>query len=478
MSKTTLIKGADWAIVWDAGAKRHAYRRGADVAFAGDRVTFVGEGYEGAADVTLDGSGLMVMPGLVNLHIHSSNQMAYKGVREDHGTPDHQMTGLYERMQAFVISAAGKKAATELAYIELLQGGVTTVMDLTGDYPGWIETVAASGMRAYLAPQFASAGWYMDNPQEVKFAWDEGAGRQQFEAALALSDEIERHASGRLSPVIFPAQIDTVSEELFRDAIAVAKRTGRLMTTHIAQSVVEFREMIRRTGMSPVQWAEKIGLLGPRTVLGHAMFVDEHPAIRWHTRRDIAILAETGATVAHCPMPFALYGETLNHFGGYVARGVNLGMGTDMAPHNLLEEMRLALLLGRVASHDVYSVQARTLLDAATIAGSRALGRDDLGRLAPGAKADLVLVDLKHPGMVPARDPLRNLIHTAADRAVRDVYVDGSCVVKSGRATGLDGREAAGILEQEQARMLADARLHDYRHRHGDEISPLSLPML
>ena len=106
------------------------------------------------------------------------------------------------------------------------------------------------------------------------------------------------------------------------------------------------------------------------------------------------------------------------------------------------------------------------------------MGRDDIGRLAVGAKADLVLVDLKHPAMRPLRDPLRSLIFTAAERAVRDVYVGGQQVVRDGRVSTLD---SAGALDRlDEVRRRAEARVpeRDWAGRTGEELSPLSLPVL
>jgi cytosine/adenosine deaminase-related metal-dependent hydrolase len=211
--------------------------------------------------------------------------------------------------------------------------------------------------------------------------------------------------------------------------------------------------------------------------MGHCIFLDDHPQVGWHTKRDLAILAETGTSVAHCPSPFARYGAALSHFARYRAAGVNVALGTDVAPHNLIEEMRTAILAGRIASRDIRAADPATLLHAATVAGSRALGRDDLGRIAVGAKADLALVDVAHPLMQPVRDPLRSLVYHAADRAVCTVLVDGVVAYANGKAVGLDVASAAGTLAAAQARMLHDCPNHDYRGRHGDVIAPLSLPM-
>ncbi len=212
-------------------------------------------------------------------------------------------------------------------------------------------------------------------------------------------------------------------------------------------------------------------------MLGHALFIDQHSWLHWRSRDDLRLMAETGTSVAHCPGPFARYGVTLEHFRGYRQAGVNLGLGTDVAPHNLIEEMRLALVMGRVAAEDVTAVGTGDVFHAATAGGAKALLRDDLGRLAPGAKADLVLVDCRHPLMGPVRDPLRSLVHAAADRAVRDVYVDGRLVVQDHRVLTLDHGGAVERAAAGQRRMEARVPEHDYTGRTSEQIAPLSLPV-
>jgi cytosine/adenosine deaminase-related metal-dependent hydrolase len=258
----------------------------------------------------------------------------------------------------------------------------------------------------------------------------------------------------------------------------VARERGLPFTTHCSQSVLEFQEMVRRHGITPVQWAEKIGILGENTTLGHAIFIDEHSWLHWWSKRDLDILAGSRTNVAHCPSPFARYGHMLEDFGSYRRAGVNMGLGTDVAPHNLIEEMRLAAILARISSGDIHTVQTADLFHAATVGGATALMRDDIGRLASGMKADIALVDLKNVFMQPARDPLRSLVYTAADRAVRDVFVDGIQVVKSGRVLTLNHADALARLTEAQARMEKDVPNRDGLGRSSLELSPLSLPLL
>ena len=155
---TTVIKDAEWVIAWDESAKRHVYRRGVDIAFADGSIAFVGKRYEGAADAVIDGREAMVMPGLVDLHSHPEHEPLYRGIREEHGLPSMHMTGLYERSQALSAPDDDARAASaEFAYCELLLSGVTSLVDITAPWPGWIDLFARSGMRGFLAPGYASA---------------------------------------------------------------------------------------------------------------------------------------------------------------------------------------------------------------------------------------------------------------------------------------------------------------------------------
>ena len=475
---TTVIRNADWVIAWDEVAGHHVYRRNIDIAFTNGTIVFVGLNYPGAADRVIDGTDRLILPGLIDIHSHPEHEPLYRGVREEHGLRNMHMTGLYERSQAFSApDDEARTASAEFAYCELLLSGVTSLVDISAAWDGWIEVCAKSGMRTFLAPGYASARWRLANDFDLQYAWEEARGRAGFATALALIDGAARHPSGRLSGVVSPMQIDTCTADLLRDSRDAARERGLPFTVHIAQSVSEVREMIRRHGKTPIQWAHEIGILGPETILGHALFLDTHSWIRWWTETDLRLISETGGSVAHCPTPFARYGQIMENFGDYLRAGVNIGLGTDTAPHNLVEEMRKAAVLARIAARDIATVTASDLLYAATVGGAKALMRDDLGRVATGKKADLVLVDLATPQMIPPRDPLRSFIYHAADRAVHDVFVDGQQVVDSGKVLTLDQAAAGERLVRAQQRMFDAAPRRDYRGRNAEEIVPLSLPI-
>jgi 5-methylthioadenosine/S-adenosylhomocysteine deaminase len=312
----------------------------------------------------------------------------------------------------------------------------------------------------------------------VEYEWDEAAGRKAMEEALQLVDRAAQHPSGRLSGMIAPAQIDTCTAELIRDSFAAAEERSLPFQIHAAQSVVEFHEITRRHGVTPIEWLESLGVLSERSIVGHGIFLDHHPgAATWPKRDDLATLAATGTTVAHCPVVFQRRGIALRSVGRYLARGVHLGIGTDTYPHNMLEEMRAALITSRLMTENVWDLRTADVFNAATLGGARALGRDDIGRLAPGAKADLVLIDVTHAAMRPVRDPVRSLVYAAAERAVRTVFVGGEKVVEDGRVLTLDHEGAAAALEEAQRRVERGVASLDWAKRDHAAISPYTFPV-
>ena len=475
MRKTTRIKAADWVIAWDAEAERQIFLRHADVVFAGDSIVFVGAGYDGEADVEIDGGGLMVMPGLVNIHSHPGDEPKSKGLFEETGSPLFHNTGLIEYMPLVRGDLETCNAGLEFALCELLKSGCTTVCDLSAAREGWLDILAASGIRAYAAPMFRSARWYTPNGHELCYEWAEDGGSRAFAEALAVIDAAEAHVCGRLKGMVSPSQIDTCTPELLKNSAAAARERGIPWTLHASQSVVEFREMVRRHGLTPIAWLDDLGLLGPDKIIAHAIFLDHHPWLNWPNWSDLERLGESGAAIAHCPANFVRRGILLQDFASYRDAGVTIGIGTDTFPHNMIDEMRWAVTMAKVATADVHSIGAGDVLEAATVGGARALGRDDLGRLAPGAKADLVLVDLAHPSMQPLRDPLRSLMFSALERPVRDVYVDGRQVVKDGEVLTLDHHDAAMRLNAGQKKALEGVAARDWAGRSADEAFPLSL---
>ncbi len=471
---TTVIRNAATTVAWSNGG--HVTLAGADIAWSAGRLTHVGPAYAGPAETVIDGRGLLVMPGLVDVHSHPSSEPMLKGLTDEVGTPGLYNSSLYEYLPVYRPPADAIADCARVAFSELLLSGVTTVVDLSVPYDAWLDVAGQSGLRVVMGPMFRSARWFTPNGHRVDYEWDIPAGQRAMDDAFRLIDRAQQHPSGRLSGLVIPSQIDTCTPELLRDSHAEAARRGLVWQTHAAQSVSEFHEITRRHGFTPIGWLHHLGLLDGRSIIGHGIFLDDHASTPWHTDQDLSLLAATGTAVAHCPTVFARRGITLRDIGRYRRAGVKVGIGTDTFPHNMLDELRLAMYLARTQAGDPRTLDAGQLFTMATSGGAGILQRDDLGRLAPGHCADLVLVDAAHPAMLPGYDPLRSLLYAAGDRAIAAVYVDGVKVVESGKVLTMDYPAAAAALHEAQSRAFAGITSRDWSGRTEHQLSPPTFP--
>lgn len=470
----TIISKASWVIYWDWEKNRHRYCRDLDVVFKGSTIQYVGPEYPGKADQRVDGRNLLVMPGLVDLHCHLFGGSVDKGVYDDIGAEALYGHALYTYSPLLGVLEEEGEATVEGALCELLKSGTTTVVDISRNYPGKLELLERSGLRVYVGESFRQARWIDVEGRAVEYQWDEEAGWEGLSRAIRTVEALKKHPSGRLQGIIMPAQADTCKPDLIKEAFKQAQILNVPFHIHAAQTLIEVHEIVRRHGISPIQWLEELEVLSSRVTLGHCIFVDHHPWSPLRSEKDLSRLSHYGVSVAHCPTVFARTGMTLNTFGKYLKAGVNLGIGTDSYPYNMLEEVRNTILFARTTGRSVFDTSTSDAFHAATVGGARALHRDDLGRIAPGCKADLVLVDLSHPSMRPVHDPLRNLVYIAADRAVKDVYIDGTLVLKDGRVLTLDWTTSKRKEQEVQHAVLRRVPQVDSKGRTIFEIAPLS----
>jgi len=475
---TTVIEQLSWVVAWDEASGGHVYRNNIDVAFSTETgFTYVGPRFEGEAATRISGRGRLLFSGFVDVHSHPTSEPLRRGITDEITSPGFHHSSLYEYLPVLEGDEAARAAGIKVALAELLKTGVTTLVDLSVPYDGWLDALAESGIRACVAPMYRDARWYTENGHRLDYAWDTRRGRETFEEAARLIERARQHPSGRLSGMLCPAQVDTCTAALLRDSHDLAVERGLRLHTHVAQSVTEFHEMYRRHGKTPVQWLDTLGVLDERAILGHAIFLDHHPWLHWTSHADLDLIRARGATVAHCPTVFVRRGIALRTLGGYVRTGVNVGIGTDTYPHDFLRELLVASYAARAVGETVTDHTAAELFTAATWNGAKALGRDDLGRIAPGAKADFVLVDLDHPAMRPVYDPVRTLIYSADDRAIRDVWIDGRRVVADGVVTTIDLKAATAALEEAQARVLEGVPARDWAGRSIEQLAPRCFPI-
>jgi cytosine/adenosine deaminase-related metal-dependent hydrolase len=178
----------------------------------------------------------------------------------------------------------------------------------------------------------------------------------------------------------------------------------------------------------------------------------------------------------YCPLVFARRGLAMHSFDRYREAGINLAMGTDTFPRDIIHEMRVGALVGKLVEGNFLAGNARDLYTAATLGGARLLGRDDLGRLAPGAQADIIVVDFDDLHVGPVNDPIRTLIHAASGAHVERVIVAGRTVVEDRRTVGVNESALLGRVRGINTALRAGIGARDWQERPVDDLLPPTFP--
>lgn len=439
----------------------------------GDEVIHVGKTWDGEADIVIDAGDRIVTPGLINTHSHLAGSPLDKSYIEDVGKRQWSMSGLVEMLPARggAMDAEAAEACVDYSMAELLRTGTTTVMEIggIGDYVA--EAAKQAGVRAYIADGYRSGRWLTRDGKRVEYEWDEEVGEQGFKSAVEFIERVDGKANGRIRGFLSPAQVDTCTEALLVKSREASDSMGVPLALHVSQSVFEFDEMTRRHGMTPVEWLDSIGFLSERNILGHVIIVAGGSWAQY-AGDDLALLADSGASVAHCVWVFARRGIAMESFPEYQRRGVNMTLGTDTNPQSMIESLRWTAVIGKIMDRQTETVTGLDVFNAATINAARMLHRDDLGRLAPGAKADLLFWDAGALFMSPLRDPIKNLVYNATPDDLRDVMIDGHWVVRNGEVLNVDEREVSRKLQFAGERMWAEMGAGDWANRGVDELSP------
>jgi len=334
MAERTLIR-ASWVVGFDG--RQHRIIRDGVVVYEGNTITHVGRRFDGQADRVINAAGKIVTPGLISTHAHLAGSPLDKSFIEDRGSPQFYMSGLYEYLPARAAAQdeEATRACVDFSLVELIRTGCTTVCELGSQTEYVAEQAERIGLRVYIGPLYRSGRWYTPDGKQVLYEWDEAGGFAGLRRALEVIDRWDGRANGRIRGLLSPAQVDTCSEGLLRETHRVATERQLPVTIHVSQSVIEFQEMLRRHGRSPIAWLRDIGFLGPDVILGHAIII---AGSSWtnYPPGDIEIMAEAGVSVAHSPWVFYRRGVALESFTRYLRAGVHIALGTATLPSRWL----------------------------------------------------------------------------------------------------------------------------------------------
>jgi cytosine/adenosine deaminase-related metal-dependent hydrolase len=301
----------------------------------------------------------------------------------------------------------------------------------------------------------------MDAQGRLTYEEDVAVGRARLQEAVDFGRKLDGAAGGRLRALFNAAQVETCTESLLRAGKDAARAQGAPIHTHAGGNLVEFQRIIEEYRKTPVRFLADIGFLDERTLLGHVVFTTAHGWSRYPFGDDLAVLAERGSTVGHCPYKYAKMAMTLRSFQRYLEAGVTLALGTDTFPLDIVSELRWASILAKTTDGNYQAGQHRDVFNAATLGGCRFIKRDDLGRLAPGAKADILLIDLDHVGAGMYADPIKALVDTASGRDVHTVIVDGKVALRDRKPVFVDEDKILDAAQRECTLMLRRAGVED-----------------
>jgi cytosine/adenosine deaminase-related metal-dependent hydrolase len=462
---------AGWIVAFDG--REHRLLRDGVVVIDGERIEYVGTRFDGPVDETIDAPDRVLTPGLISTHAHLGSSPLDRSFVEDRGSPQFWYSGLFEYLPVRdgAQDLEGTLACIDFSMAELLRGGVTTVLDIGRQGDAVAERAERFGLRVYEGLSFRSGRWLTRDGRRVSWEWDEEAGRLGLRQAAQFIEKHDGAHGDFVRACVAPAQVDTCTADLLRDARRLADDAHRPYTVHTSQSVIEFNEMLARHGKTPIAWLDELGVLTPGTILGHAIIVG---GSSWtnYPAGDVQVMAESGCAVAHAVWVFARRGIFMESFALYRAAGITMALGTDTNPQSVIEAMRWTAVASKAVERGTHATTAAHVFDAATLGGAAALGRDDLGRIAPGAKADLVSWKASSWGMTPLRDPVKNLVYNATAEDVDRVWVNGRLVVDGGRVLAADERAIFGALQAAGERMWPRVARHDWDGRGVDDLSP------
>ena len=410
---------------------------GGAVAIDGARIVSVGSAAEVAAafrgQSTIDATGQVVLPGLVNTHTHAP-MVLYRGLADDLALMDWLQQYIFPA-EAKTVSPAFVRTGTRLAALEMIQSGTTTYADMYYFEEEIAAVTRAAGLRAVLGQTI------IQFPVADARTPAEGLARTAAFIARFKADEL-------IVPAVAPHALYTNDQTTLIAARDLAIREAVPLLIHLAETEDEVQAARERAGTSPTGYLESFGFFtGARTLAAHGV---------WVSADDITTLARRGVGVSHNPESNMKLASGTAPVTGYLGAGVALGLGTDGAASNndldMFEAMRLASFLAKHATRDPRVVGAGTALEMATLGGARALGMDDrIGSLEAGKLADLITVRMNRAGQTPLYDPVSHLVYTTRGDDVDTTIVHGKVLMRGRVVRTLD---APAVLAE--ARAAAD----------------------
>ncbi len=360
-------------------------------------------------DKVIEGCNKVLLPGLINTHTHLAMTL-FRGYADDLPLMEWLENKIWPLEDK--LTAADVYWGTMLAIAEMIRSGTTSFADMYFFMEEVALAVQNSGVRGVL-----SRGLIGNGPN----------GEQSLQENVELIKKWNHQAEGRITVWFGPHAPYTCSPDYLSRVADLAKEMNVGIHIHLAETKHEYDSISEQFGKSPIALAEETGLFGCHVLAAHCVHLNA---------RDFEILRKHNVKIAHNPESNMKLGSGIASVKEMLECGLTVSLGTDGASSNnnldLLQEMRTAAFLQKVANLDPTALPAYQVLEMATINGARALGQEELiGSLAPGKQADMIIMDISKPHMVPCHDVVANIVYSAQAADVETVIVNGEVLMEA-----------------------------------------------
>jgi 5-methylthioadenosine/S-adenosylhomocysteine deaminase len=469
----------------------HVLLKDAEVVYEEADIIYVGKKYKESVDETIDCGNSVISPGFIDLNALGDIDHDILHVEADEEKSKNLLwSENYMRNGSREVMTEEEEGFKSLyAYTQLILNGITTAMPITSVfYKKWAETydelaVAAQhagnlGLRIYLGPSYQSATRVVQPDGNICLVWDEEGGREGLKRAVKFVEEFDGTYDGLVRGMLAPERIECQTEESLKQTKAYSEALKVPIKLHAAQGSFEYHTIIEKYGVTPIQYLKNLGFLGPKTGIPHANFIAGYSETEAGEGDDIRTLNETGTTVIHCPIIMGRRGSGLESFAKYKRTEVNIAIGTDTFPPDIFQNIRAGSMISRLHEKDVADSTFADFFRAATLGGAKFLGRDDLGRLAAGAKADIIVIDLDGYHMGLSDDPIRTMIMSGSGRDVKLSVINGKIVMKDRKIPNLDLKELQLKGQSYFEKMKSAYSERDYQQSKVHELFNPSFPFV